>query len=419
MNKINVGDVYFLKSPIRSSVSKEHAKRISYLLGTVPARPVVIFRPPAIWDTYGEVTIIPAIHNENEPGVKVESYDRFGRLTDSTYNFTVHAMHTVPVTRLGNYIGRLTDSEMERVRKCVNWLNSGMPLNDVPDDYKTIFNIIKDRKINPPHFANTDDIVLDVDGNMNVCETNLSKNKDSSVCLGELDIDIDCAISPEIAEQIRSDDNFKIKSEKTSDKSMEFPPSAFSYDDLCRYASSYTYDKSLINKPKPSVDILTKDDISEILDGSAPYLIDDVFQWYDKMTPTDVFVLGVWLPRPSLVKMTNLSSSQVVILKRLCNKMSTLSNDDIKKHSINDKVEVKESMKREVQLKDTDINDILEKLKPYLSEARIMCIPENLYDGFMNIPKYMIRRSYRGRKFEVLYKKAVSKIKADARMKGV
>ena len=430
MNRVNRGDVYFLKSPLNSSVGKEHAKRIAYLLGTVPSRPVVVIREPAEWDAYGEVMVVPAIHNENEPGILIGSRDRFGRETDSTYNFIPHAVHTVPVTRLGAYLGRLEPDELDKVVDSVKWVISGCKHTLTQQynviEYSSKIDHKRDliaagdkvsaviRDFNPP--------TLNIDGNMTLTEGN-----DESTAV-DLDINFESAISPTIADMLYKDDTYHVKPKKKVDTNKEFPKSCFNREDLCRFASGYNYNLDILNEKPLSVDTLryaTTDFINRVK-GEDPNVTEStlaaVFDFYSKMEPVDVFVYGVWLPKKSLVKMCQMSPTAIGALKRLCNVSLTatqsLKNRETEK-VVEPKVEEKPAKQTPVKKKSDkpakpkaekhekmntkQINSTLNRMKPFLTETTYKIMPNELLKHLKDIPKYMVRKYYQGRKFDDVY----------------
>ena len=439
MNRVNRGDVYFLKSPLNSSVGKEHAKRIAYLLGTVPSRPVVVIREPAEWDAYGEVMVVPAIHNENEPGILIGSRDRFGRETDSTYNFIPHAVHTVPVTRLGAYLGRLEPDELDKVVDSVKWVISGCA-HTLTQQYNVVEysgKIDHKREL----IASGDKVsavirdftppTLNIDGNMTLMEGN-----DESTAV-DLDIDFESAISPTIADMLYKDDTYHVKPKKKVDTNKEFPKSCFNREDLCRYASGYNYNLDILNEKPLSVDTLryTVPNFMSQVRGEDPNVTDStlaaVFDFYNKMEPVDVFVYGVWLPKKSLVKMCQMSPTAIGALKRLCNvslnasidvknKETTMLTDHEKYANSKTHQTVTKEFNNSLTQKDKkmvsnskpmkhpkmntkQINSTLNRMKPFLTEATYKIMPNELLKHLKDIPKYMVRKYYQGRKFDDVY----------------
>ena len=98
MKTLRTGDLYFLQSPFHSEGHTKDAasreKRLSYLLGTVSARPAIIIREPVWWDKYSTCTIIPAV-SKVEPSIKLRLIDRYGYETSSVYNFPLRSTISV------------------------------------------------------------------------------------------------------------------------------------------------------------------------------------------------------------------------------------------------------------------------------------------------------------------------------------
>ena len=374
--------------------------------------------------------VVPAIHNENEPGILIGSRDRFGRETDSTYNFIPHAVHTVPVTRLGAYLGRLEPDELDKVVDSVKWVISGCK-HTLTQQYNVIEYSAKIdhkrdliaagdkvsaviRDFNPP--------TLNIDGNMTLTEGN-----DESTAV-DLDINFESAISPTIADMLYKDDTYHVKPKKKVDTNKEFPKSCFNREDLCRYASGYNYNLDILNEKPLSVDTLryTTADFINRVKGEDPNVTEStlaaVFDFYSKMEPVDVFVYGVWLPKKSLVKMCQMSPTAIGALKRLCNVSLTttqsLKNRETEK-VVEPKVEAK-TIKQTPAKKKSDkpakpkaekhekmntkqINSTLNRMKPFLTETTYKIMPNELLKHLKDIPKYMVRKYYQGRKFDDVY----------------
>lgn len=139
MQAINLGDVYFCESPFTNSVGAKADKKLSYLLGTVSQRPVIVIRPPMAWDIYGQVEVLPAL-SYSKPAITFKMYDRFGYLSEADYSFAPHTTHSIPVNRLGRYIGRLSDEELSELMYAYHWIHDTAMQQDksnpVPECYK-------------------------------------------------------------------------------------------------------------------------------------------------------------------------------------------------------------------------------------------------------------------------------------------
>ena len=126
MKVIKEGDLYFLESPFHINPPNEESvyqeKKLSYLLGTVSSRPAVVVRAPAFWDRFNTVTVIPAL-SHGDPAVTFHLLDRYGRLTEADYPFVPHNPHTIPVARLGKYIGSLEPEEIRELLYAFHWIH--------------------------------------------------------------------------------------------------------------------------------------------------------------------------------------------------------------------------------------------------------------------------------------------------------
>ena len=167
MQAIRAGDLYFLQSPFSSGMAKDAIgtaqieKRLSYLLGTVSSRPAVVIRPPAWWDRYNTVTVIPAI-TKGSPAYVCKLSDRYGFETEASYPFVPHNPHTIPVSRLGKHIGSLTDDELAELLYAFEWIHNPLMQRDesceVPAIYRDVFN----KKTLPPSWTENRDARSDI-----------------------------------------------------------------------------------------------------------------------------------------------------------------------------------------------------------------------------------------------------------------
>ncbi|MDE6040595.1 MAG: type II toxin-antitoxin system PemK/MazF family toxin, partial [Muribaculaceae bacterium] len=148
MQAIRAGDLYFLQSPFSSGIVKDAIgtsqmeKRLSYLLGTVSSRPAVVVRPPMWWDRYNTVTVIPAL-TKGKPAIVLKLDDRYGFETEAEYPFVPHNPHTIPVARLGRYIGSLSGNELATLLHAFKWIHDPLMQEDqtieVPEIYRDVW----------------------------------------------------------------------------------------------------------------------------------------------------------------------------------------------------------------------------------------------------------------------------------------
>lgn len=139
MKTINYGDVYSLKSPLEG-LDDASLKSLSYMMGSVSNRPVVVIRPPAKWDRFGMVTVISSL-SKMGPAYHTDCEDVYGFERDQC-NFNWYCQHpyTIPVARLHRKIGTLDVEELKNLLYTVHWLHDPFmqmdPNNPVPAGYE-------------------------------------------------------------------------------------------------------------------------------------------------------------------------------------------------------------------------------------------------------------------------------------------
>lgn len=429
MQTISVGDVYYLRSPFTSTVSQLHEKKLSYMLGTVSSRPAVVVRAPYHWDTYSTVTVLPSLSRGN-PSIDCSSQDKYGFTNTTEYKFCPHTPHSVPVGRLGRYIGRLSEQELRDLLYAFEWIHDPfMQENEseypIPDCYKAAFSMkVPTVEKETPVPITT----ITVDDNMILRAEQLHE----TVLTTPLDIDIEHSISPEAAPLIDELPEYHHDASKT-----EFPKSIFSIEDLRKYAHGFEiadcyYDGSPTMRIKRDPAVLTEEELYNIRGSSrSSYDWNLVMETYDKMSVFDAFMLGPRLPSTILKKLLQFHSREVYMLKKLCTTLKLMSNDEYnrrlkkleeEKENANKKQE-KESVYHLPQ--DNSINKSPEaikryvtELRPYLSDAKIMSIPKEFQEKFTVVPAYMIKQAYHGKKFKYYYMKALQKYEAAVKEKG-
>lgn len=212
MQAVNVGDVYFCESPFANSVGTKTDKKLAYLLGTVSQRPVVVIRAPAAWDIYGQVEVLPSL-SYSKPAITFKMFDRFGYLSDSDYSFAPHTTHSLPVNRLGRYIGRLSDEELEEIMYAYRWIHDPMMQRDkdfpVPpcyQDYVGEAYMKYARSSPPPKTHQATKLKLDTK------EFTISAS-DNSIKNQPLNFDYQKAINPAGLERLASDTHLPVNVE--------------------------------------------------------------------------------------------------------------------------------------------------------------------------------------------------------------
>lgn len=431
MQAIRAGDLYFLQSPFHtqpSSHSADFEKRLSYLLGTVSSRPVVVIRPPAWWDRFNTCTVIPAL-SHGDPAIVYRLTDRYGGMTKADYPFVPHNPHTIPVSRLGKYMGSMSPEELEPLLYAYKWIHDPfMQMNTkdypIPEVYRDVM-----AKSIPPHSwkVNKDarasvDIRINKDLNIQ-SETNPELNgfPIGSAIRGKISSMAEKALNSEkifVPTESPLPDSVEVKENEVScPVEKSFPESIFDTETLNRVASRFTISDAYYNNDKPvrTPDILTNEEVSNIRCELTDFELESVFQYYKKMKPLDAYILGPRLPLDVLAEISDMTTSSAVALKRLCNYMRDLSDDDYeqrlsvlkeKQHQT-----VESHCKNVVYEPETktpsDVNNDISSVKPYLTPKLVTTMPDEIAKVFINLPMYLVKRNWHGSQFNTPYNKAI------------
>lgn len=442
MQNISAGDVYFLASPFHSTVSPQHEKKLAYLLGTVSARPAIVVRPPAFWDEYSTVDVIPSLTN-GKPSITLSLNDRFGYKTAADYNFMPHTTHTVPIGRLGRYIGHLTDAEYAEIMYAFHWVHDRRMIANpdmyaVPECYREVMN----RETPPVSAFHAKDCRFNIDHNM-VIHAEGSNTKDLDGVA--LSVNFARSITPTVAAKLERDPDYHPSTPVITQKSVQetvaindaapatvtktngtgttkpaeinFPPSTFDQVTLSRVAKDYTLFEKYYPGPKQlevrNPAVLTPDEIKEIRGDVGANRMKDLIAYYETFTPFDAWCLGPYLPTSTLSKMIGFTIRETAALKRLCTFFKGMSEnayrdrlDEMNKPDTSAPTQSGDSANR--QLTQPQIREILTKLSPYLTEDKIDKIPQKLRPDFLAVPQYAIKRAYTGKGFSTAYARAVS-----------
>lgn len=443
MQAISAGDLYFLQSPFTSGIANDaeeqskQEKRLSYLLGTVSSRPAIVIRPPAWWDRFNTVTVIPAI-TKGKPAIVLRLNDKYGFETDAEYPFVPHNPHTIPVARLGRYIGRLDDDELAEILYAFEWIHDPIMQRDktidVPKIYRDVF-----AKAHPPKSWSKnqdarsaikigfgDDMRLQspTHPEVNGLEfgTALGKFVDPKINSDKGFVPVESAL-PDVLEP---DDITKEETDMSKENGARvpvekgFPKSIFSTDDLWKVASRFTIDESYYDGSILRRDpiVLTEAEQDKIFKGVGKMSKSILLDSYIKMTPFDAFLLGPRLPLPVVAELLDITRDEAHSMKLLCNTMRSMTEEDYqvriaaqstpkqedptdeRAEVINSGVESKFDM--------AAASEKLAKLRPYLDAKNVMKIPAKLQDDFVSMPQFMIQRAWKGPQFKTFYKKAIA-----------
>lgn len=432
MKTLRAGDLYFLQSPFHSEGHTKDAasreKRLSYLLGTVSARPAIIIREPVWWDKYSTCTVIPAV-SKAEPSIKLRLIDRYGYETSSIYSFCPHNPHTIPVSRLGKYIGSLSDTELEEILYAFKWINDPYMQHDNSYQVPPVYREVNLQKI-PKSWTDNKDPRSHVsvrakwngDGTVDV------HNESDSEVTAEEPLKID-AYDVDPAHYTNFDNTGYQPVETPLPDSVPateeqinvpvesaFPPSMFSQEVLERIASRFTIsDAYYLNENKKDFSVLTKDEISRLRNDLSSFEVDGIREIYQKMSMFDAYLLGTRLPVYILADICGITNREAVALKKFCNylrdmpaidyqlRMNASDTEDVA-------AETPETEKLPARNKFEDKKN-LDKIREYLSPKRINDLPDSLAQTFLDTPSYMIRKYWKGSQYKACMVGAVNHCK--------
>jgi len=415
MNSITVGDLYFLKSPIIStSHSIEQEKKLSYLLGTVSTRPAVVIRAPAWWDEFETVTVIPAMSKGN-PALKMHLTDRYGRMSKAEYPFIPHNPYTVPVSRLGKYIGSLDREELKELLYAFTWIHDATMQENPTCRVPSIYQHVRAKKI-PPVNNWLDHHDIRAETELVVDENNILTCKEDLTMNGFKIIPADTPVEKQERPKtvVTKATAFK---PRARDESKEFPPSTFSDETLHQVASRFNisagYYNNTITKRDPSV--LRPDEIDTIRKNLTAREFDEMAQYYKTLTPFDAFVLGPRLPTRVLINITGFSYDNTLVLKSLCNYMRDMDTEEYKTRIVNravsklTKTQAPKPADQSAVTESTspDYKQYLARVKPWLNPKKITKMPPSMAELFVQIPMGMVKRAYHGTQFDQKYAAAM------------
>lgn len=434
MRVIKPGDVYFLKSPIKMA-SPEHEKKLAYLLHTVSARPVVIIKPPHWWDDYNTITVLPAL-SDAKYAITFHLYDRYGMIAESEFPVTPHTPHSVPISRLGQYLGSLDDAELEELLYAYKWIHDEkmQKTEPVPKCYQKVFGdgviIPKARNRKPKP---TPTIRVDEHNHLHIMNVTSGVGAD-------INIPIEMVQEPK-------DNNYKIVDECSLEAETEtvipdsgtvvamnrFPKSIFSEDDLSEVANRFNFDADFFDESKTSVlkrdwRCLSDDELQIISPRVGNARMQGILDLYDTMYPVDALLLGPHLPTNVLCRLCRFSVNEGATLKRLCNvlrdmpedeyrtRMENLARPKIQKTSASVDIQTPKKTNALLPALTQDAaeqREIIGRLRPWLNGKMMSKIPVDRYNDFLRCPTYIIRKAYTGKGFQTLYTTTYARIKRE------
>ena len=465
MKAIREGDLYFLNSPFHikpyDDTGAVQEKRLSYLLGTVSSRPAVVIRAPAAWDKFNTVTVLPAL-SKGYPAMIFQLQDRYGRLTEAAYPFVPHNPHTIPVSRLGHYIGSLEEHELEKLLYAFRWIHSPDYQRDprtypVPSMYATALSekIPVQRSWRYNRDARSDiDITLDkrtmtVQSNTNPELNGFDIGSPLRQC-GVIPQEADDAMSDEtdfiatdrplpdaestknelITEQLEAKEiptdsapiNALMKamsvvedSPRVPLRNKRFPESMFDTETLERVAGRFTlsdaYFHDEITKRDPNV--LNESELAEIRGGLSDFSYQNLLDIYKRMTPLDATFLAVRLPKIVMADLLGLKSYEATVLKRLCKTLANMDEDEYERRlyapaesAVEADEATAESESAQSTLSRAEVREICAAIRPYMNDKRIKEMPKPIALQFLKLSMGQVKRIWTGPNFKTCYAEA-------------
>ena len=407
MKSIKKGNVYFLTVPLAFGEKDK-------------VSPVVIVREPYAWDDYHSVTVIPA-YNTAEPKYSLPYglINRDGYGTIHEYRFIPHLLTTVPVSHIGRFIGTMDRCEyevlMDELRELIN-------MDDPFDEYEIPFQmsmykrladeahprIYPERKVKPESVPTQKPTLSQLDPIPNV-----EKPKPEQKIRGNAD---DNEPEPPLkVEMIAPYETWMLPGVSYVDpQKAGFPETKISEADLKVYAKTFKVPSDFYDGSKQKLNYreLPPGEFKDALGDLTSLQRDTVLDLYDSCTVMDTRFFSIWMPVHVLCKVYKLRSQEAYAFKRLCNILEKYALESTgEDHTAVDErlaVDAVRELREEKRKTDpfeekyrpiTDrqkIMKMIDRMRPYLNDRKLLMLPENLYEDFIRIPFYVFKGQYNG-----------------------
>lgn len=436
MKAVSVGEVYYATSPFKVNQNDpDHyrkEKRLSYLLGTVSARPVLVIREPKVWDNFGSVVVLPALSHEKLT-MSVEMYNRYGRYT-MDYKFCPHMLHTIPVSRLGRYIGRLTDEEFLDIIDAVIWGIGDNTGYKVPKVYADVVKNEHALSLTKKDPEETPVLHVKTDRNNRTVEISTDHGAEeqfsisgefdmsTTVCPSEIEMAEKVLFSDFTADVLQSSQPVDTKREwvwtdDDSSVSKTFPESVVPYEKLLKYAGNFVIPESYFDEhPPKTASVLTEDEVINIRgDELSAFQAQGVIDMYDKLTYFDQFFLAPRCRTTDMAEMYGLAPAEAMLLKRLSCHIRDMDDEEYKSRLMSNHIEETDDTPAEPATEEEKKYTSRDYgyLRPYLNDKMINRIPKTLQPIFLNAPQHVIKSMYVGKSFKAKYDGAMKSYLTD------
>lgn len=463
MRAINFGDVFILHDVIHGPFSKTQQKALHYAFGTLSGRPVVVIRPPAAWDRFGQVTIIPAM-SKTEPYYETKMEDVFGKISPvgpahrESYKWIPHFPYTVPVSRLGKYIGSLSLNEMKETMEAFEWVHNPFKQMDpnipVPAMYKNATEQehmpmkIQAVHLNKDFEMSSLDQFDGITPKVSTAEMNDGFISTAKTLFPKLveDAPEESTITPEESEEFLEEE----PEAKKVEIPIEIQNNRFSMNDKIEdFIRSTAGDKStlyilyasgkfvfhesdvlnMLGKPHRDkfnvVGLPLEADLKEYPDDS----ILQAWETFESLQPVDLWLIIPNMKTVDISKVYKRTMRISKILNELCKAAVKLTTSEyntrraevlVRKDvpsEVDDVADAVSFNAGSVYIAENDpeiIQQYITELKPYLNTQKIVSIPPDLYKKFMAVPVYMIQKEYSGKRFLERYRTTINMIRSIA-----
>lgn len=336
---------------------------------------VVIVREAYHWDATNTVTVVPAGKAYRQQAIKISTINRVGYMLPTIRYIEPHHPATISVYDLDHIIGSLSDDEYAELMYAYSWIVDPIlqEANELPRCFADVW------KTATPKYT----------------PQNVPKYT-----------------PPVETRQKKSDSGSTI-----NNGNKVYPESMFSTNELNQYARSFIIDDVYFNGgiQKRSTSILTSDDIDVIAQYMSKSCYPTVEEYYQRMTVFDARLLAIWMPSEKLMKLTGLPWDEARGLKRLCNFLNKMDEDEYNRRfkernkDLTQEVEVKSDVEESKPYTRQDMKSVLDNVKAYLNQQRLDKIPAELIPDFMSLPKHVVKAAYTGKQFYDNYEKACEK----------
>ena len=390
--------------------------------GSIGTTVVAIIRRPMWYDRSHTVTVVPLYpfaigEDEHDPVITIECLDSYGYKCKK-YQFAPHMLTSIPIARLGQFIGILSDTEYlllqtEVTRALTNFDEEVTPVSIYYKASHTEIPEAPDAPVKKKYSNTKSPTIYDVNP-MVAHDKSYHKTKyvSSRASKNDCKVYIDDAMSANVGVDKHHLEN------TMNPADCGFPKSTFDIEDLNEYANGFRipagfYDGTIKFR---SSKYLTNEEINRIRENTPKYVFATIMDRYETMTVADTAFFGKYMLSSSLAKILNIDIKEVHAFKALCTYIYRFTDEEWDKRVQNfekaDQDDVPFVMNEDKHTETFDKKQakaIVKKLSPYLNQS--MNIPESMASDFLRLPAYIVKSHYQGKNFPAAYRMATERCK--------